>query len=115
MDTIGARGFTVLEKYFSLMSSMAMGFMGILLGSAQSLISGNAQYHRPFNVHLGGATSLHLTGAAATLITKLIESTNTFVPLRIAGISLVQLVWVLGSTSAARHLVTYTVEPLRVT
>jgi hypothetical protein len=27
------------------MSSMAMGFMGILPGSAQSLISGNAQYH----------------------------------------------------------------------
>ncbi len=35
---------------------------------------------------------LHLTGAAAALITKLIGSTNTFVPLRIAGISLVQLV-----------------------
>jgi hypothetical protein len=35
---------------------------------------------------------LHLTGAAAALMTKLIGSTNTFVQLRIAGISLVQLV-----------------------
>jgi hypothetical protein len=76
----------------TLMSSMAMGFMGIFPGSAQSLISGKAQYHRPFSLHLGGATSLHLTGAAAALMTKLIGSTNTFVPLRIAGISLVQLV-----------------------
>jgi hypothetical protein len=59
------------------------------------------------------ATSLHLTGAA--LITKLIGSTNTFVPLRIAGISLVQLVWLFGSTSAAWHRVTYTVAPLLVT
>ena len=74
------------------MSSMAMGFMGILPGSAQSLISGNVQY----NLHLGGATSWHLTGAAAALITNLIGSTNTFVLLRIAGISLVQLVWVLA-------------------
>jgi hypothetical protein len=49
------------------------------------------------------------------LITKLIGSKNTFVPLSFAGISLVQLVWVLGSTSTAWHLVTYTVAPLRVT
>jgi hypothetical protein len=69
-----------------------MGFMGILSGSAQSLNSGNAQYHCPFNLHLWGATSLHLTGAAAALITKLIGSMNTLIPLRIAGISLVQLV-----------------------
>jgi hypothetical protein len=48
----------------TLMSSMAMGFMGILPGSAQSLISGNAQYHRQFSLHLGGAMLLHLTGAA---------------------------------------------------
>ncbi len=39
---------------------------------------------------------LHLTGAAPALITKLIRLTNMFVPLRIAGISLVQLVWILG-------------------
>jgi hypothetical protein len=96
---------------------MAMGFMGILPSSAQSLIFVNAQYHRPFNLHLGGAIamSLHVTGAAGALITKLIGSTNMFVALRIAGISLVQLVWVLGSTSVAWHLVTYTVAPLRVT
>jgi hypothetical protein len=80
----------------TLMSSMAMGYMGILPGSAQSLISGNAQYHRPFSLHLGGAMLLHITGATPTLITKLIGLTNTFVPLRIARISLVQLVWVLG-------------------
>jgi hypothetical protein len=79
-------------RFITWMSSMAMGFMGIFPGLAQSLISGKAQYHRPFNLHLGGATSLHLTGAAAALMTKLIGSTNTFVPLRIAGISLVQLV-----------------------
>ncbi len=85
----------------TLILSMLMGFMGILPGSAQSLISGNAQYHRPFSLHLGGAMLLHLTVASVALITKLIESANTFVPLRIAGISLVQLVWVLGSTSVA--------------
>jgi hypothetical protein len=99
----------------TLMSSMAMGFMGILPDSAQSLIFGNAQYHRPFNLHLSGAMSLHLTCAAVALITKLIGLTNTFVPLRIAGIALIQLVWVLGSTSVAWHLVTYTVAPLQVT
>jgi hypothetical protein len=76
----------------TLTSSMAMGFMGIFPGLAQSLISGKVQYHRPLNLHLGGATSLHLTGAAAALMTKLIGSTNTFVPFRIAGILLVQLV-----------------------
>jgi hypothetical protein len=51
---------------------MAIGFMGIFPGSAQSLISGNVQYHRPFNLHLGDAMSLHLTGDAAALIRKLI-------------------------------------------
>jgi hypothetical protein len=76
----------------TLMSSMAMGFMGIFPGSAQSLISEKAQYHPPFNLHLGGATLLHLTSAAAALMKKLIGSTNTFVPFRIAGISMVQLV-----------------------
>ncbi len=84
-------------RFMTLMSSMAMGFMGILHGSARSLISGNAQYRCPFNLHLGGAMSLHLIGVAAALVTKLIRSTNMFVPLRIPGISLVQLVWVLGS------------------
>jgi hypothetical protein len=59
--------------------------------------------------------SLHLTGAAAALITKLSGSANMFVPLRIAGISLVQLVWVLGSTSVAWQLVTYTIARLQVT
>ncbi len=64
-----------------------MGFMGILPGSAQSLISRNMQYHRPFSLHLGGAMLLHLINAGVALITKLIGSANTFVPLRIAGIS----------------------------
>ncbi len=58
---------------------------------------------------------MHLTGAAADLMTKLIGSTNTSVPFSTAGISLVQLVCVLGNTSAAWHRVTYTVAPLRVT
>ena len=41
---------------------------------------------------------MHLTGAAAALMTKLIGSTNTSVPFSTAGISLVQLVCVLGTT-----------------
>jgi hypothetical protein len=64
-------------RFMTFTSSMAMAFMGICPGSAQSLICGNAQYHHPFNIYLGGAMSLHLTGAAAALITKLIGSTNT--------------------------------------
>jgi hypothetical protein len=52
--------------------------MGILPGSAQSLISGNAQYHRPFSLHLSGVMLLHLTSAGVALITKLIGSANTF-------------------------------------
>ncbi len=59
--------------------------------------------------------SLHLTGAAAALITKLIGSMNTSVLLYSAGISLVQLVCVLGVTSTGWHLVTYTVAPFFVT
>jgi hypothetical protein len=51
-------------------SSMAMDFTGIRPGSAQSLIYGNVQYHRPFSLHLGGAMLLHLTGATAALIMK---------------------------------------------
>ncbi len=39
-------------KVHDLTSSMAMGFMRILPGSAQSLISGNVQYHHPFSLHL---------------------------------------------------------------
>jgi len=77
-----------------------MGYMGIRPGSAQSLICGNAQYHCPFSLHLGGLMSLHLTGVAAALITMLIGSTNIWVPLSFAGISLVPLVWVLGVTKS---------------
>jgi hypothetical protein len=65
-------------------SSLAMGFMGICLGSAQSLICGNAQYHSPFSLHLEGGMSLNFTGAVTAL--------------NMAEISLVQLVWVLGVT-----------------
>jgi len=59
---------------------------------------------------------LHLTGAAAGWITKLIESTNALVPpLYSAGISLLQLVLVLGMTSTAWHRFKETIAPLRVT
>ncbi len=59
--------------------------------------------------------SLHLTGAATALITKLIGSMNKSVLLYSAGISLVQLVCVLGVTYTGWHLVTYTVAPFFVT
>jgi hypothetical protein len=75
--------------------SMAMGCIGICPGSAQSL---NAQYNCPFSLYLGGVMLLHLTGVAAALVTKLIGSTNIWVPLSFARISLVQLVGVLGVT-----------------
>jgi hypothetical protein len=94
---------------------IAIGYTEICPGSAQSRICGKAHCHLPFNLHLWGAMSLHLIGAATALITKLIGSTNTWVMLSSAGILLVQLVLVLGVTSVAWHLVTWTVAPLRVT
>jgi hypothetical protein len=74
-------------RFMTLKSSMAMDFTGIRPGSAQPLICGNPQYHRSFSLHLGGWMSLHLTGAAAALITKLIGYRNTWVSLSSAGIS----------------------------
>ena len=59
--------------------------------------------------------SLHLTGEAAALITKLMGSTNRLVLLTVTGISLVQFVCIRGVTSTGWHLVTYTVAPFRVT
>jgi hypothetical protein len=85
-------------RFMAFTLSMAMGCMVIRPGSAQSLICGNAQYHFPFSLYLGGVMLLHLTGVAAALITKLIGSTNIWVPLSFAGISLVHLLWVLGVT-----------------
>ncbi len=67
-------------RFMTFTMSMAMGFTGIRPGWALSLICGNAQYHHPFSLHLEGVMSLHLTAAAASLVTKLIRSTNTWVP-----------------------------------
>ncbi len=50
--------------------------------------------------------SLHLTGEAAALITKLIGSTNRLVLLTVTGISLVQFACIRGVTSTGWHLVT---------
>jgi hypothetical protein len=50
--------------------------------------------------------SLHLTGDAATLITKLIGSTNRLVLLTVTEISLVQFTCIRGVTSTGWHLVT---------
>ncbi|MFN9945017.1 MAG: hypothetical protein ACK56I_36670, partial [bacterium] len=64
--------------------------------------------------HLGGAMSLHLTGAAAVLMTRLMGSTKTSVSLNVTGISLVQSVCWRGTTSTGWHFVTYTVAPFFV-
>ncbi len=50
--------------------------------------------------------SLHLTGDAAALITKLIGSTNRLVLLTVKGISLVQFTCIGGVTFTGWHLVT---------
>jgi hypothetical protein len=84
---------------------MAISFVGIYPGSLQSHIYRKAQYQCLINLHLCGAMSLHLTGAGASLITKLMGSKNTLVLLYSARILLVQLVWVRGVTFTGWHLV----------
>jgi hypothetical protein len=78
-------------RFITFTSSMAMGFMGILPGSAQahSVSISEEQCHC---LYLRGAMSLHLTSAA--LITKLIGST-------LWRDLIGEVVWVLGVTSVA--------------
>jgi hypothetical protein len=90
---------------------MPMVFMGIFPGSAQSLISGNAQYHRLFNLHHGGAMLLHLTSPRrryhheADQINEHIRSVE----------DCRNLVGAIGVGSRVWQQVMYTVAPLWVT
>jgi len=73
-----------------LTSDTLTGSTGSCAGSAQSRNAGKLQYHFPPSFHLGGAMSLHLTGAAAVFMTRLMGSTKTSVSLNVTGISLCQ-------------------------
>ncbi len=98
----------------TLTSEIFTGSTSSCAGSAQSRKAGKLQYHFPPNFHLEGAMLLHLTGAAAIFMTRLMGSTKTSVSLNVTGISLVHSVCWRGTTSTGWHLVTYTVAPFLV-
>ncbi len=95
-------------------SEILTGSTGSWDGSAQSLNAGKLQYHFPPSFRLGGAMLLHLTGAAAVFMTRIIGSTKTSELLNVTGISFVHSVCWRGTTLTAWHLVTYTVAPFLV-